>query len=62
MSISLGIITEQLQNYGGSEIYILECIRRWQKELDIVVYTTKCNPELLKEFGIKLCGGGHGRH
>ena len=52
MSISLGIITERLQHYGGSEIYILECIRRWQKELDIVIYTTRCNRKLLKEFGI----------
>ena len=52
MSISLGIVTEQLQNYGGSEIYILECIKRWQTELDIVVYTTRCNRKLLNDFGI----------
>ena len=52
MSINLGIVTEQLQNYGGSEIYILECIRRWQTELDIVVYTTRCNQKLFREFRI----------
>ncbi len=52
MTISIGIITEQLQNYGGSEIYILECIKRWQHDLDIVVYTTKFNRKLFKEYGI----------
>ena len=52
MSIKLAIITEQLQNYGGSEVYILECIRRWQKELDVVIYTTRCSQKLLSEFGI----------
>lgn len=52
MPISLAIITEQLQNYGGAEVYILECIRRWQEEMDIVIYTTRCNRKLLTEFGI----------
>lgn len=52
MTFSLGIITEQLQNYGGSEVYILECIRRWQSELDIAIYTTRCNERLLEEFGV----------
>lgn len=52
MTISLGIVTDQLQSYGGSEVYILECIRRWQNELDIVVYAARCNEKLLKEFGI----------
>ena len=49
---SLGIIAQQLENYGGSEIYILECMRRWQEELDIVVYTTRFSQELFSEFGI----------
>jgi glycosyltransferase involved in cell wall biosynthesis len=52
MPTTLGIITERLEHYGGSEIYILECMRRWQTELDIVLYTTRCNPKLLSEFGI----------
>lgn len=52
MRKSLGIITEQLQNYGGSEIYLLECLQRWQRELDAVVYTTQFNPRLFAEFGI----------
>ena len=52
MTISIGIITEQLENYGGSEIYILECIKRWQHELEIVVYTTRYKKKLFKEYGI----------
>ncbi len=52
MAISLGIVTDQLQNYGGSEIYILECMKRWQKELDIVLYTNHFNKRLFKEFDI----------
>ena len=52
MRASLGIITEQLYNYGGSEIYLLECLRRWQLELDAVVYTTQFNPDLFREYGI----------
>ncbi|MEM7565163.1 MAG: glycosyltransferase, partial [Pseudomonadota bacterium] len=52
MSINLGIITEQLENYGGSEIYLLECLKRWQEELDITLYTSRFNPELFDEYGI----------
>jgi len=52
MPPSLGIITERLEHYGGSEIYILECMRRWQAELDITLYTTRYDPKLLVEFGI----------
>ena len=52
MSFSLAIIIEQLQHYGGSEIYLLECLRRWQRELDIVVYTTCFSRSLLREFEI----------
>jgi len=52
MAMNLGVITESLQIYGGSEIYLLECVRRWQNEIDIVIYTTKVNRKLLKEFDI----------
>ncbi len=50
--MNLAIITDQLCNYGGSEIYILECIKRWQEEVDIFVYTTQFNEDLFEEFGI----------
>ena len=52
MPIDLAIITERLENYGGSETYILECMRRWQRELDIVLYTTRFSEALLREYGI----------
>jgi glycosyltransferase involved in cell wall biosynthesis len=50
--MDLGIVTPQLNGYGGSEIYLLECIRRWQHEAAITVYTCAVNQQLLREFGI----------
>ncbi|MBI2903002.1 MAG: glycosyltransferase [Candidatus Methylomirabilis oxyfera] len=50
--MNLGIVTPQLSDYGGSEIYLLECVKRWQKELEITLYTPSPNRKLLKEFGI----------
>ena len=52
MSFRLAIITEQLQHYGGSEIYLLECLRRWQREIEIDIYTTCFSQSLLREFEI----------
>ena len=48
----LGIVTPQLSSYGGSEIDSLECVRRWQEEIDITLYTCTVNCRLLAEFGI----------
>jgi glycosyltransferase involved in cell wall biosynthesis len=50
--MKLGIVTPQLHHYGGSEIYLLECLRRWQQELDITVYTPLFRRELLSEFEV----------
>ena len=51
--MDLGIVTPQLSHYGGSEIYLLECLKRWQDDLNITLYTTRCSQTLLREFGIK---------
>jgi glycosyltransferase involved in cell wall biosynthesis len=48
----VGIVTPQLRRYGGSEIFLLECIRRWQAQLDVTVYTPELNRRLLDEFGV----------
>jgi len=48
----LGIVTPQLCQYGGAEIYLLECVKRWQKELQLTIYTPAYRRALLKEFGI----------
>jgi hypothetical protein len=48
----LGIVTPQLSQYGGAEIYLLECVKRWQEELQITIYTPAYRRVLLKEFGI----------
>lgn len=50
--MNLGIVTPQLSQYGGSEIFLLECLKRWQEELEITVYTPSFSKTLLKEFGI----------
>jgi glycosyltransferase involved in cell wall biosynthesis len=50
--MNLGIVTPQLSHYGGSEIFLLECVKRWQKELEITLYTPSFRRSLLKEFGI----------
>jgi glycosyltransferase involved in cell wall biosynthesis len=50
--MNLGIVTPQLSHYGGSEVYLLECMRRWQDAIDITLYTPICRAELLVEFGI----------
>lgn len=50
--MNLGIVTPQLSHYGGSEILLLECVKRWQKELEITLYAPSLNRQLLKEFGI----------
>src|SRR5213592_2632142 len=51
--MNLGVVTPQLANYGGSEIYLLECLKRWQQEVDITLYAGSVNKRLLEEFGIR---------
>lgn len=50
--MNIGIVTPQLKQYGGSEVYLLECVRRWQEDLQITIYTPSFNRKLLEEFGI----------
>lgn len=50
--MNLGIVTPQLSHYGGAEIYLLECLRRWQETADITVYTGSFSRKLFDEFGI----------
>ena len=50
--MNIGVVTPQLTNYGGSEIYLLECIRRWQNLADITVYSPYFKRKLFSEFNI----------
>ncbi len=50
--MNIGIVTPQLCNYGGAEIYLLECLKRWQHEMDIHLYTGSFEVELFYEYGI----------
>jgi glycosyltransferase involved in cell wall biosynthesis len=65
--MNLGIVTPQLSHYGGSEAYLLECLRRWQDVLDVTLYTPHFRRDLLAEFNVgsrvkvvKLTGGRTG--
>jgi len=50
--MNLGVVTPQLTKYGGSEVYLLECLRRWQDVMDITLYTPFFRRKLLTEFDI----------
>src|SRR5579862_595691 len=50
--MNLGIVTPQLSHYGGSEVYLLECLRRWQDVMDITLYTPMYRRGLLDEFEV----------
>src|ERR1039458_8355192 len=67
--MNLGIVTPQLSHYGGSEVYLLECLRRWQDVMDVTLYTSLYRRDLLAEFDIgsrvkvvRLAGGRTGRN
>jgi glycosyltransferase involved in cell wall biosynthesis len=67
--MNIGIVTPQLSQYGGSEIYLLECLKRWQDDVDLTVYTPSFRRQLFTEFGIsrrvrvgKLPAGRSGRY
>ncbi|MGD0947268.1 MAG: glycosyltransferase [Candidatus Binatia bacterium] len=50
--MNIGVVTPQLNSYGGSEIYLLECLRRWQGVARLTVYTPSFSRALFREFGI----------
>ena len=50
--MNLGVVTPQLSHYGGSEIYLLECLRRWQELMQVTLYTPLYRRELLAEFNV----------
>ena len=50
--MNLAVVTPQVKDYGGSEIYLLECLKRWQHEASITLYSPAINKKLLRAFGI----------
>jgi glycosyltransferase involved in cell wall biosynthesis len=50
--MNLGVVTPQLNHYGGSEVYLLECLRRWQGEIDVTLYTPFYRRDLISEFHV----------
>src|SRR5260370_28420146 len=50
--MNLGIVTPQLSHYGGSELALLECLRRWQDVIHVTLYTPLFRRDLLNEFDV----------
>lgn len=52
--LNLGVVTNKLEQHGGAEIYLLECMRRWQEVADITLYAPRINENLLEEHGVDV--------
>jgi glycosyltransferase involved in cell wall biosynthesis len=50
--MNVGVVTPQISHYGGSEIYLLECLRRWQEAMQVTLYTPLYRRDLLAEFNV----------
>jgi glycosyltransferase involved in cell wall biosynthesis len=50
--VNIGIVSKSVDQQGGAEIYLLECMRRWQKKADITLYSTSIDLQLLVDHGI----------
>ena len=50
--MNIGIVSKSVDQQGGAEIYLLECMRRWQKKADITLYSTRIDLQLLVDHGI----------
>jgi len=52
MKIDVGIISSGISKYGGAEIFLLQCLKRWQNQIKITLYTPHLSKKLLGEFGV----------
>ncbi len=52
MTMNLGVVTRSLEHYGGAEIFLMECVRRWQEKARVTLYATRIDTTLLEEFGV----------
>lgn len=50
--MNIAIIIPFLQKYGGAERYLIECVRKWQANHEITLYSTIYSDDLLIEHGI----------
>lgn len=51
--MNIGIVIPELRKYGGAEKLLIECLRRWQYDHDITVYSIGFNDKLLHEHNVK---------
>ncbi|MCP4194845.1 MAG: glycosyltransferase [Planctomycetaceae bacterium] len=52
--MNLGIVTTSLAQYGGAEIFLLECMSRWQQQARLTLYCTSVDRDLLTEYGVDV--------
>src|SRR6266849_530754 len=52
--MNLGIVTPELSHYGGSEVYLLECLRRWQDVMEVTLYTPLYRRSSASELDVLL--------
>lgn len=50
--MDIGIIIPELRKYGGAEKLLIECLRRWQYQHEITVYSIAFSKKLLHEHDI----------
>lgn len=50
--MDIGMIFPYLDTVGGAQIYFMECLKRWQKNNDITIYTMKYEEELYHDYNI----------
>jgi hypothetical protein len=56
--MNLGVVTPQLNHYRGSEVYLLECLRRWQDAHQPLERCGRCVSVISRSFLWFVLGGG----
>lgn len=52
--MDIGFIFPYLETYGGAQIFALECLKRWKKNNDVVLYSVNFNRELFEDYDIDI--------
>lgn len=50
--LDLAIVVPQLTEHGGAEIFLIECLKHWQRRARVTLYTTGYDQELLSSYGV----------
>ncbi len=50
--MDIGVIFPYLETYGGAQIFALECLKRWKKDNDIVIYTVDLDESQFENYDL----------